>query len=251
MIEFAKEAMTCQALDHGEILSIRWAHDDPNPIAKQAIEQADKDAFVSLLQGKGVSLEPAPFVYPSDYQLPAAKRLRLEEGGDVLEQYPELAYPDTDNQYTSSNSNNSINNNNNMGTDEGYQAYLDTYYAQQAALSRLGMITTVATGSSSREVQQIVTSGSEKKDDTVVHAVSTDKVVQEESMALSTAPNGSLSTALNGSLSTAPKGSMPAVEDTCGWLTYTDPSSGRPYYYNAGTGLTTWDQPPELKYNLF
>jgi len=249
MIEFAKEAMTCQALDHGEILSIRWAHDDPNPIAKQAIEQADKDAFVSLLQGKGVSLEPAPFVYPSDYQLPAAKRLRLEEGGDVLEQYPELAYPDTDNQYTSSNSNNSINNNNNnnnnnMGTDnEGYQAYLDTYYAQQAALSRLGMITTAATGSSSEEHKQIITSDSEKKDDTAVHAVSTDKLVQEESTALSTAPNGSLST--------APNGSMPAVEDTCGWLTYTDPSSGRPYYYNAGTGLTTWDQPPELKYNLF
>jgi hypothetical protein len=236
MIEFAKEAMTCQALDHGEILSIRWAHDDPNPIAKQAIEQADKDAFVSLLQGKGVSLEPAPFVYPSDYQLPAAKRLRLEEGGDVLEQYPELAYPDTDNQYTSSNSNNSIiNNNNNMGTDEGYQAYLDTYYAQQAALSRLGMITTAATGSSSEEHKQIITSDSEKKDDTAVHAVSTDKLVQEESTALSTAPNGSIS----------------VVEDTCGWLTYTDPSSGRPYYYNAGTGLTTWDQPPELKYNLF
>ena len=192
-----------------------------------------------------MSLEPAPFVYPSDYQLPAAKRLRLEEGGDVLEQYPELAYPDTDNQYTSSNSNNSIinNNNNNMGTDEGYQAYLDTYYAQQAALSRLGMITTAATGSSSEEHKQIITSDSEKKDDTAVHAVSTDKLVQEESTALSTAPNGSLST--------APNGSMPAVEDTCGWLTYTDPSSGRPYYYNAGTGLTTWDQPPELKYNLF
>jgi hypothetical protein len=243
MIEFAKEAMTCQALDHGEILSIRWAHDDPNPIAKQAIEQADKDAFVSLLQGKGVSLEPAPFVYPSDYQLPAAKRLRLEEGGDVLEQYPELAYPDTDNQYTSSNSNNSNSNNNNMGTDEGYQAYLDTYYAQQAALSRLGMITTANAGSSSGELQQIITSGSEIKDDTAVHAVSTDKPLQEESTAHSTAPNGSLST--------APNGSMSAVEDTCGWLTYTDPSSGRPYYYNAGTGLTTWDQPPELKYNLF
>ena len=226
MIEFAKEAMTCQALDHGEILSIRWAHDDPNPIAKQAIEQADKDAFVSLLQGKGVSLEPAPFVYPSDYQLPAAKRLRSEEGGDVLEQYPELAYPDTDNQYTSSN-----NNSNNMST-EDYQAYLDTYYAQQAALSRLGMI---STGVSS-EVQQIITTNtSENKDLNVVNYVSTDKPVQESTALLSTASNGSMS----------------AAEDTCGWLTYTDPSSGRPYYYNAGIGLTTWDQPPELKYSLF
>lgn len=224
--------MTCQALDHEEILSIRWAHDDPNPIAKQAIEQADKDAFVSILQGKGVSLEPAPFIYPSDYQLPAAKRLRLEEGGDVLEQYPELAYPDTDNQYTASNNNSS---NNNMSTDEyqAYQAYLDTYYAQQAALSRLGMITTT-------EVQQIITSSSENKDETVVDAVSTDKPAQEDSTALS-----------NGSITTASNGSMSVAEDTCGWLTYTDPTSGRPYYYNAGSGLTTWDQPPELKYNLF
>jgi len=221
IIEFAKEAMTCQALDHGEILSIRWAHDDPNPIAKQAIEQADKDAFVSLLQGKGVSLEPAPFVYPSDYQIPAAKRLRLEEGGDVLEQYPELAYPNTDNQYSASS-------NNNMTADE-YQVYLDTYYAQQAALSRLGMIAAVA--SSSSVVQLTSSSSTENKDETI-HAVSTDKLVQESTAGAS-----------NGTLSVA--------DDTCGWLTYTDPSSGRPYYYNAGTGLTTWEQPPELKYNLF
>jgi hypothetical protein len=30
--EFAKEAMTCQTLDHKEVLSIRWAKDDPNPV---------------------------------------------------------------------------------------------------------------------------------------------------------------------------------------------------------------------------
>ena len=30
--EFAKEAMTCQALDCKEILSIRWAKDDPMPL---------------------------------------------------------------------------------------------------------------------------------------------------------------------------------------------------------------------------
>ena len=32
--EFAKEAMSCQSLDKGEILSIRWAFDDPNPVAQ-------------------------------------------------------------------------------------------------------------------------------------------------------------------------------------------------------------------------
>ena len=29
--EFAKEAMTCQTLDSGEVLNIRWATEDPNP----------------------------------------------------------------------------------------------------------------------------------------------------------------------------------------------------------------------------
>ena len=31
MAEFAKEAMTNQALDGNEILTIKWANDDPNP----------------------------------------------------------------------------------------------------------------------------------------------------------------------------------------------------------------------------
>lgn len=38
--EFAKEAMACQPLDQGEILSIRWAHDDPNPVAQVGIDDA-------------------------------------------------------------------------------------------------------------------------------------------------------------------------------------------------------------------
>ncbi|CAG8616003.1 3419_t:CDS:2 [Paraglomus occultum] len=32
--EFAKEAMSCQSLDHDEVLNVRWATDDPNPRAK-------------------------------------------------------------------------------------------------------------------------------------------------------------------------------------------------------------------------
>ena len=31
MAEYAKQAMTNQALDSNQVISIRWANDDPNP----------------------------------------------------------------------------------------------------------------------------------------------------------------------------------------------------------------------------
>jgi hypothetical protein len=42
-----------QSLDQGEVLDIRWAHDDPNPVAQDAISRADKDALFALMQAKG------------------------------------------------------------------------------------------------------------------------------------------------------------------------------------------------------
>ena len=101
--------MSNQAIDHKEVLQIRWAFDDPNPIAQDSINRADKDAIASLLQNKGISLDPAPFEYPSEYQLPDSKRQRTNEDGsdtdylklqDVLSSNPSLAYPNTDQQYT-------------------------------------------------------------------------------------------------------------------------------------------------------
>ena len=52
--EFAKEAMSNQAMDHKEILSIRWAKDDPNPTARRAIDRADRDAVDAILEAKGI-----------------------------------------------------------------------------------------------------------------------------------------------------------------------------------------------------
>jgi hypothetical protein len=40
------------------------------------------------------------FQYPAEYSLPAAKKMKLENGIDLLQQHPELAYPDTDQQYS-------------------------------------------------------------------------------------------------------------------------------------------------------
>jgi len=38
MAEFAKEAMTNQALDSSEMLTIKWANDDPNPRVSEVEE---------------------------------------------------------------------------------------------------------------------------------------------------------------------------------------------------------------------
>jgi len=51
--EFAIEAMDHQSLDHEEILKVRWAYDDPNPVAKQAAERANADAVVAAIRAAG------------------------------------------------------------------------------------------------------------------------------------------------------------------------------------------------------
>ncbi|KAF9913219.1 Pre-mRNA-splicing factor [Lobosporangium transversale] len=53
--EFAKVAMTDQSLDHGEILNIRWATEDPNPrsqaIAKRKAVEMAREAIESKISG--------------------------------------------------------------------------------------------------------------------------------------------------------------------------------------------------------
>lgn len=95
-LEFAKEAMSNHSLDQGEILMVRWAHDDPNPIAQDSIERADKDALAALMRAKGIRVDAAAFEYPAGYDLPEAKRLKLEDGSTVA---AALEYPNTDAQY--------------------------------------------------------------------------------------------------------------------------------------------------------
>ena len=48
--EFAKVAMADQSLDGSETLNVRWAYDDPNPIAKAHEEQAATARFVAAVQ---------------------------------------------------------------------------------------------------------------------------------------------------------------------------------------------------------
>ena len=62
--QFAKEAMACQSLDNDEILNVRWATADPNPMAQarearrveeqaaEAIRRALPEAFVAEIEGR-------------------------------------------------------------------------------------------------------------------------------------------------------------------------------------------------------
>lgn len=56
--EFAKEALADQDLGNGEMVNIRWAHDDPNPTAKVAqdirVKQQAATAIIQKYQQEGV-----------------------------------------------------------------------------------------------------------------------------------------------------------------------------------------------------
>lgn len=197
--------MSQQKLDHNEVLSIRWAHDDPNPIAKEAIEKADKDAVLNLLQNKGVAVAPQAFEYPPEYQVPGTKRLRIEDGAEVLEEYPELSYPNTDAQYGAgvagaplAASQEEIDRLSALSAEE-FKAHYENYYAQQAALNRLGLQSSTATSA--------VSEG----------AVGKKRGHSEQD--------------------------TPAATGEALWQMYKDESSGAMYYFNSETGESTWTTP--------
>ena len=82
--QFAKEAMANQALDHNEILNVRWATMDPNPLAQKReaarIEEQAAEAVRRAL--------PADFVAELEgRETPDMKRRRLVESGFGLEGY--------------------------------------------------------------------------------------------------------------------------------------------------------------------
>ncbi|KAF7514369.1 Pre-mRNA-splicing factor [Endocarpon pusillum] len=82
--QFAKEAMANQALDHNEILNVRWATVDPNPLAQKReaarIEEQAAEAVRRAL--------PADFVAELEgRETPDMKRRRLVESGFGLEGY--------------------------------------------------------------------------------------------------------------------------------------------------------------------
>ncbi|KAH7930206.1 hypothetical protein BV22DRAFT_1028725 [Leucogyrophana mollusca] len=50
--QFAKEAMACQSLDNDEILNVRWATEDPNPVQKVAEKRRLEDLGQEAIQAR-------------------------------------------------------------------------------------------------------------------------------------------------------------------------------------------------------
>ncbi|MCJ1307007.1 Pre-mRNA-splicing factor [Agyrium rufum] len=81
--QFAKEAMAHQSLDHSEVLNVRWATVDPNPMAqKREARKIEEQAAEAVRRAL-----PADFVAEIEGRDPhAAKRKRIE-GGFGLQGY--------------------------------------------------------------------------------------------------------------------------------------------------------------------
>jgi hypothetical protein len=81
--QFAKEAMAHQSLDHDEVLNVRWATADPNPMAQKRearrLEEQAADAIRAAL--------PAEYVAELEGRDPEAKKRRRIEGSYGLEGY--------------------------------------------------------------------------------------------------------------------------------------------------------------------
>ncbi|KAL5604072.1 hypothetical protein BROUX41_002061 [Berkeleyomyces rouxiae] len=81
--QFAKESMAHQSLDHDEVLNVRWATADPNPMAQareaRRIEEQAAEAIRRAL--------PAEFVAEIEGRDPEARKRRKVESGYGLEGY--------------------------------------------------------------------------------------------------------------------------------------------------------------------
>ncbi|CAK5268241.1 unnamed protein product [Mycena citricolor] len=74
--QFAKEAMACQSLDNDEILNVRWATEDPNPVQKVA----EKRRLVEMGQ-EAIKSKVDPRV------IDAMRTIRALEDGDTLDEH--------------------------------------------------------------------------------------------------------------------------------------------------------------------
>ncbi|KAL1968951.1 hypothetical protein VTN77DRAFT_785 [Rasamsonia byssochlamydoides] len=81
--QFAKEAMAHQSLDHNEILNVRWATVDPNPLAqKREAQRLEEQAAEAVRRAL-----PAEFVAEIEGRDPEARKRKKIEGSFGLEGY--------------------------------------------------------------------------------------------------------------------------------------------------------------------
>ena len=81
--QFAKEAMAHQSLDHSEILNVRWATADPNPMAQaREVRRIEEQAAEAVRRAL-----PAEFVAEIEGRDPEARKRKRIEGGFGLVGY--------------------------------------------------------------------------------------------------------------------------------------------------------------------
>lgn len=81
--QFAKEAMAHQSLDHSEILNVRWATMDPNPLAqKREARRLEEQAAEAVRRAL-----PADFVAELEGRDPEARKRKKIEGSFGLQGY--------------------------------------------------------------------------------------------------------------------------------------------------------------------
>ena len=81
--QFAKEAMAHQSLDHSEILNVRWATVDPNPLAqKREARRIEEQAAEAVRRAL-----PEEFVREIEGRDPEATKRKRIEGGFGLQGY--------------------------------------------------------------------------------------------------------------------------------------------------------------------
>jgi len=81
--QFAKEAMAHQSLDHSEILNVRWATADPNPMAqKREARRIEEQAAEAIRRAL-----PAEFIAELEGRDPEARKRKKIEGGFGLDGY--------------------------------------------------------------------------------------------------------------------------------------------------------------------
>ncbi|KAJ7757710.1 hypothetical protein DFH07DRAFT_884873 [Mycena maculata] len=73
--QFAKEAMACQSMDNDEILNVRWATEDPNPVQKVAEKRRLVEMGQEVIKAK---IDPRI--------IDAMRTVRALEDGDVLDE---------------------------------------------------------------------------------------------------------------------------------------------------------------------
>lgn len=89
--QFAKESMACQSLDNDEILNVRWATEDPNPVQKVAekrrLEDMGQEAIKAKMDPRIVdamravrALEDGETLPPDDYYDDEEEQQQQQEG---------------------------------------------------------------------------------------------------------------------------------------------------------------------------